>query len=73
MEAVKSMHPPKAPSPDSFHVAFFKMFWNIVGIDITKLVLAFFNAVEEINKIFIVLISKVKNAANCRFFTHQLM
>lgn len=65
LAALKSMYPTKAPGLDGFHVAFYKKFWGILGADIINMPSKFLNnrgSSEEINKTFIVLIPKVKNA-----------
>ncbi|XP_057247417.1 uncharacterized protein LOC130589838 [Beta vulgaris subsp. vulgaris] len=37
-EALRHMHPCKAPGPDGMHVIFYQRFWHIVGDDVTSIV-----------------------------------
>ncbi|XP_021729741.1 uncharacterized protein LOC110696696 [Chenopodium quinoa] len=37
LEALKQMHPYKAPRPDGMHAIFYQRFWHIVGDEITRL------------------------------------
>lgn len=41
-EALFSIHPDKAPGLDGFSASFYHSFWDIIGEDITKDILAFF-------------------------------
>lgn len=57
------MHLSKALDPDGLHVGFYKKYWS-VGKEVTNLALKFLSeggTMKEINKTFIVLITKVKN------------
>lgn len=59
------MHPSKAHGPDGFHVIFYQKYWDIVAAEVTSLAFNFLNgggSIKEINQIFIVIISKIKNA-----------
>lgn len=54
----------KAPSPDGFHVGFYQLHWDVLGPDVTTVVLDFLNGgvlLEVINKTTIALIPKVKH------------
>jgi hypothetical protein len=63
-EALFQMYPMKAPGPDGYPAHFFQRNWDICGHDITRTVLQVLNGddlPEEINSMFIVLISKLPN------------
>lgn len=58
-------HPSKAQGLDGFYAAFYQWYWSIIGNDIITLALNFLNdggMVEDIDKTYMVLILKVKNA-----------
>ena len=62
--ALKQMAPTTAPGPNGMSPVFYKTFWNIVGNDVTKIVLNALNSGyvhESLNETFIALIPKVKN------------
>lgn len=40
---VFSMHPDKSPRPDGLHLAFFQVFWSVVGQDVTNFCQHFMN------------------------------
>ena len=42
-KALMDMHPTKSPCPDGLPALFFQKFWNIVGLDITKVALHILN------------------------------
>lgn len=63
-EAQKHMHPTKAPGPDGMSAIFFQKYWNIVGNDVSSMVLNVLNSdmsMAEINKTNIALVPKTKN------------
>ncbi|XP_057444580.1 uncharacterized protein LOC130736815 [Lotus japonicus] len=62
-EALKCMHPTKAPGSDGTRTLFYKKFWDIVGEDVTDLVLQILNgqkSPKDISHTLIVLIPKIK-------------
>ena len=59
--ALKQLHPTKAPGPDGMSAIFFHKYWDIVGLNITNMVLNVLNSnmpISEINKTNIALIPK---------------
>ncbi|GLT49980.1 hypothetical protein SLA2020_234990 [Shorea laevis] len=62
--ALKQIHSSKAPGPNGMNAGFFKHYWPIIGDDVTKAVLEFFNEgimTKGVNRTHIVLILKTKN------------
>ena len=58
------MHPTKDPRPNSMSTIFFQKYWNVVGNDVTCMVLNVLNSnmsMAEINRTNITLIQKIKN------------
>ena len=43
LEALQMMHPNKAPGPDGFKPLFFQKFWDVVGKDVSYVVLDLLN------------------------------
>lgn len=37
------IHPDMAPRPDGYNALFFQRFWHLVGLDVEKMVQAFFS------------------------------
>ena len=59
--ALKQLHPTKAPGPDGMSAIFFYKYWDILGSNITNMVLNVLNSnmpIAEINKTNIALIPK---------------
>ena len=40
-QAIHSMHPTKAPGPDSMPAIFYKKYWDIIGDDVSEIILIF--------------------------------
>ena len=62
--ALKQMHPTKAPGSDGMSPIFFKHYWNIVGPEVVKCVLSSLNSGRMpcgLNETYICLIPKVKS------------
>lgn len=54
----------KAPSPDGFVAAFYQRNWDLIGLDFSEAILAFFESgylLKEWNHTIIMLIPKVSN------------
>ena len=64
LKALKQIHPIKALGPDNMSAVFFHDYWDIVGTNITNMVLNVFNSnalMAEINKTNISLIPKTNH------------
>lgn len=62
-EALKQMHPTKAPDPDGMCALFYQKLWSIVGVDVENIILdIFYNGgnVKALNHTHIALIPKNK-------------
>lgn len=62
---VMHLNPDKSPGPDGFNGAFFREFWEIIGVDLVKAVQSIFlgdNLLLEVNATFVTLIPKTKGA-----------
>lgn len=71
VEALKHMHPTKAPGSDGTPALFYKKFWHIVGDNVTDLVLQILNGKKdpkEINHTLIVFIPKIKKPTHTSHF-----
>lgn len=67
--ALKEMHPHKSPGPDGLPTFFYKKYWNLVGEEISAVVLKFLNGVsmpEELNHTLVVLIPKVRKPVDMK-------
>lgn len=42
--ALRQMHPTKAPGPDGMSAVFFQKYWDIIGSDVTNMVLNALNS-----------------------------
>jgi hypothetical protein len=69
-EAIYQMHPLKTPSPDGLPTMFYQKYRHIVGEDVQNLALGILNngQTQDINKTFLVLISKGKNPSSLKDF-----
>ena len=71
LRALHQIHLTKSPGPDSMLAIFFQRYWNIVGRDITNMVLNVLNfnlPMTEINKTNIALIPKTNHLARMTEF-----
>ena len=62
--ALKQIHPFKSPGTDGMSALFFQKYWNIVGANVTNMVLNVLNSgmpLHDINKTNIALVPKTKN------------
>ena len=69
--ALKQIHPTKAPGPDGMFAIFFQKYWNVVGNDITCMVLNVLNrnmSMSSINKTSITLVPKINNPSKMTNF-----
>lgn len=61
--ALKQMHPTKALRPNGMSAVFYQKYWDIVGFDVTNMVLNVLNSnasLSNINNTYITLVPKVK-------------
>ena len=68
---LKQMHPTKAPGPDDMSAIFFQKYWDVIGNDITCMVLNVLNSnmpIADINRTNITLIPKINNPSKMNDF-----
>lgn len=71
IQALKQMHPDKAPGPDGMNPSFFRKFWSVVKSDVPKSILDILNKnfdPSSINHTHVVLIPKVKTPVSPKDF-----
>ena len=64
VSALKQLHPSKSPGPNGMSALFFQKYWNIVGTNVSNMVLNFLNSgmsLSDINKTNIALVPKTNN------------
>ena len=69
--ALKQMHPTKAPGPNGMSAIFFQKYWDVVGNDITCMVLNVLNrnmSMSNINRTNITLVPKINNPSKMTDF-----
>lgn len=67
LQALKQIHPAKAPGPDGFPACFYQHYWSEIGPDTLKTTLNILNdnkPANNINHTLLTLIPKVKKPAN---------
>ena len=70
-EAIFQMGALKSPGPDGIQALFYQKYWDIVGPNVTDVVLNFLNKgdfIDDINQTFIVLIPKIKAPEDMKNF-----
>ena len=68
---LKQMHPTKALGPDDMSAIFFQKYWDVIGNDITCMVLNVLNSnmpIVDINRTNITLIPKINNPSKMNDF-----
>lgn len=70
-QALQLMKPNKSPGPDGFTAGFYQLHWDLLGNDITAVVLDFLNGgimLDALNLTTIVLIPKTRNPQEMKEF-----
>ncbi|KAL2937830.1 hypothetical protein RDABS01_021279 [Bienertia sinuspersici] len=70
-EALRQMHPSKAPGPDGMHAIFYQRFWHIVGDAVVRFIEEILHqghVPEHTNRTNIALVPKIKNPMNASDF-----
>ncbi|KAK3223533.1 hypothetical protein Dsin_010558 [Dipteronia sinensis] len=69
--AVFDLGPTKAPGPDGFHALFFQKFWDVIGVDVSRVCLQVLNGTSSIrafNNTNVVLIPQIPNPTSPKDF-----
>ena len=69
--AFSQMHPTKVPAPNGMSAIFYQKYWDIIGTDVTNMVLNVLNSnapLSNINNTNIALVPKVKNPNRMKDF-----
>ena len=71
IQAIHTMHPTKAPGPNGVSAIFYQKYWDVIGNDITNIVLNVLNSnasVAPLNQTNIALIPKINSPAKMNEF-----